>query len=700
MGDIPSSPSSSESTKRRRALRSMSGDTLTVGLGENSVVTPGLPPGIPPGIPNSTDSHGTKKNKKKRRRSHDSSSSDSDSGKSSSSRCYDRKKSRKDGTDSGGFDEPSNVAMLPRSRVRDLRRWMKEGIESKTEGNTLRSAYVPKFEGDFELMAPLLDPSMARKWLRNLGESSDRAKLKDFWEKQLLSLQREVKDAFQPLAYMLGVMPENSDAEMPVQTAKRLLGHVFSRITKMRRSNAMRHCAPKFSTMLIDNRLFSSRDYRNLFGNKFIDALEKEAIADAKMDQIGRYGGPSNSRGGNTHFRKGGSNSGSGANFKSNGNWNFNKPHSSNRNKSGGQQFTGASNNNKYVSNFLPPVSSVDSSIVGGRLSLFSNAWHAFTDDPWILNIIDYGYSIEFTHPPVQKLIPPEVIMDKEKTAICNSEVESLKKKGAIVVAPSPVDSFISNQFVVPKKATGKYRPIFNLKALNQFICYEHFKMECLDNVKYLICRNDWLVKLDLQDAYFVVPVTSQHRKFLRFIWDGVVYQYVCLPFGLSSAPRIFTKLMKPIIAHLRKLGIRLLIYLDDLLILGSSPNGVLQHLRSVVNLLLSLGFLINWEKSVVIPSQSIEFLGLEIDSRMLSFSLPKCKVDNIVSLCQSILKKDRVKLREIAAVLGNFSWSITSVPYAPSHYRSLQRFYIQAVGDFSNLNKLVTLKQEARIDI
>jgi hypothetical protein len=51
---------------------------------------------------------------------------------------------------------------------------------------------------------------------------------------------------------------------MPVQTAIRLQGHVFSRITKMRRSNAMRHCAPKFSTMLIDNRLFSSRDYRNL----------------------------------------------------------------------------------------------------------------------------------------------------------------------------------------------------------------------------------------------------------------------------------------------------------------------------------------------------------------------------------------------------------------------------------------------------
>ncbi|KZS02568.1 Uncharacterized protein APZ42_000344 [Daphnia magna] len=164
----------------------------------------------------SMESRGAKKNKKKRRNSSDSSSSGSSWNSSSSTRSHDRKKPRKDDVNTNGFDEPSNVAMLPRSRVRDLRRWMKEGIESKSEENTLRSAYVPKFEGEFERMAQLLYPSMARKWLRNLGESSDRAKLKDFWEKQLLSLQTEVKDSFQPLVYMWGVMPENSDAEMPV----------------------------------------------------------------------------------------------------------------------------------------------------------------------------------------------------------------------------------------------------------------------------------------------------------------------------------------------------------------------------------------------------------------------------------------------------------------------------------------------------
>jgi hypothetical protein len=66
--------------------------------------------------------------------------------------------------------------------------------------------------------------------------------------------------------------------------------------------------------------------------------------------------------------------------------------------------------------------------------------------------------------------------------------------------------------------------------------------MEGIDRLKHFIRENDWLVKLDLQDAYFVVPVALEHQKFLRFLWKGVLYQYVCLPFGLSLAPRVFKK--------------------------------------------------------------------------------------------------------------------------------------------------------------
>lgn len=129
--------------------------------------------------------------------------------------------------DNLGDGQLASVSMVKRSSVRELRGWIKNRFESKQEGLTMLSSYKSSFEGNFELMAPELDPSMARKWLRNLGDSSDKPKLKDFWEKQLLFLQRELKDVFEPLIYLLCSLPEDDDAELPVRTATRLLRHVF-----------------------------------------------------------------------------------------------------------------------------------------------------------------------------------------------------------------------------------------------------------------------------------------------------------------------------------------------------------------------------------------------------------------------------------------------------------------------------------------
>lgn len=317
----PSSVSSSDSAKRQRALESRDvnraiangsskGDTLSVFLqGANSqehenIVVPGgshkrhgdasgsrgrhAEAGGSRGRPNSASrSSPTSRHGKRRSRSRSSSCS-----LYSRSRSPSPKRLRDDNEDGS----PANVCMLSRSRVREIRRWMQYGIDSKSEGITLRSSYKPTFEGKYELMAPSLDPSMARKWLRNVGEYSDRAKLKDYWEKQLLSVQRKVKDVMEPLLFLLGSMPANCDADLPVGTATHLLGYVFSHISKLRRSNAMRHIAPKFSGMLIDPLLFSSREHRYLFGERFITALDKEADADARMDKIGRAGGPQSSR--------------------------------------------------------------------------------------------------------------------------------------------------------------------------------------------------------------------------------------------------------------------------------------------------------------------------------------------------------------------------------------------------------------------
>ena len=107
----------------------------------------------------------------------------------------------------------------------------------------------------------------------------------------------------------------------------------------------------------------------------------------------------------------------------------------------------------------------------------------------------------------------------------------------------------------------------------------------------------------------------QKNRKYLRFKWEGTLSEFLCLRFGLGSAPLIFTKLMKVPISLLRCLSICLIIYLDDMLIMARSVQELIFHRDTVIYLLQNLGFVLNLKKSVLEPSQKMEFLGMVIDS-------------------------------------------------------------------------------------
>ena len=93
-------------------------------------------------------------------------------------------------------------------------------------------------------------------------------------------------------------------------------------------------------------------------------------------------------------------------------------------------------------------------------------------------------------------------------------------------------------------KKNGKFRPVINLRKLNEFVEYFHFKMETLQHVTELLKRDAYFTSIDLENAHFSIPISKNLRKYLKFIWN-VLYEFVCLAFGLSSAPRVFTKIMK-----------------------------------------------------------------------------------------------------------------------------------------------------------
>ena len=256
--------------------------------------------------------------------------------------------------------------------------------------------------------------------------------------------------------------------------------------------------------------------------------------------------------------------------------------------------------------------------------------------------------------------------------ALIDLEIQQMLEKGAIHVVPLGElhQGFVSSIFLVPKKGGGQ-SPVVNLRPLNQFIPYEYFKMEGIHMLRDLLRKGDFMVKIDLKDAYFTVPVWRNHQKYLRFVWKAG--SFACLPFGLASAPRVFTKLMKPVVGLLRQPGIRLIVYLYDILIMAQSRDIALQHASTALDLLQGLGFLINYLKSVLVPSTKMEFLGFVVDFLTLSLALPRDKIRNVRKECQALLNLPLVTVRQLAKLLGHLTSTIQAVFPGPLHFRHLQ---------------------------
>lgn len=259
--------------------------------------------------------------------------------------------------------------------------------------------------------------------------------------------------------------------------------------------------------------------------------------------------------------------------------------------------------------------------------------------------------------------------------------------------------SLLCERVFVVSKSDGGSRTIANLKHWNRFLVYRKFKMEGISNLREILFGGEWLTKIDLKDAYFSIPVNAHHQPFLPILFENQVYQFSCLPFGLSSAPWAFTKIFKPVVVFLRGKGFKLIVYLDDFLLISSSRSQARRDFLFVVELLESLGFVINKIKSSGEPSQSREFLGLLVDSRSLTLSLKKEKVEKMILMCRKLLSQDEVFLWELSSVMGSFAWAISSIPFAQAHYRRLQhRCLIESTK--LNFSAKITLDNESRVNL
>ena len=161
---------------------------------------------------------------------------------------------------------------------------------------------------------------------------------------------------------------------------------------------------------------------------------------------------------------------------------------------------------------------------------------------------------------PFQHKIPDSTPESLTEFHLLKLEIDKLLQKGAIEQVESlEPGSFVSLLFTVPK-SNGQRRPVINLRQLNKHVYNQKFRMESLGNIHSLLKPGGFMIKIDLQDAYMSVPVAPKSRSLLVFIFEGKIYCFKVMPFGLNSAPRIFTKLFKPIVRLLRSQGMLLII--------------------------------------------------------------------------------------------------------------------------------------------
>ena len=152
----------------------------------------------------------------------------------------------------------------------------------------------------------------------------------------------------------------------------------------------------------------------------------------------------------------------------------------------------------------------------------------------------------------------------------------------------------LSLQIFIVKKPDGGTRLILNLKELNEFVKYEHFKMVGINTIINMVTRNCFMATIDLKDAYYSVAISRLFQKFLKFEWKEKLYCFKCFPNGLGSCPRKFTKLNKVPDTTLQFENVPLSGYIDDFFTKGDTSSKCEKNIHKTMRLYGKLGFAIN----------------------------------------------------------------------------------------------------------
>ncbi|MEL7079321.1 MAG: reverse transcriptase domain-containing protein [Cyanobacteria bacterium J06582_2] len=339
---------------------------------------------------------------------------------------------------------------------------------------------------------------------------------------------------------------------------------------------------------------------------------------------------------------------------------------------------------------------------IGARLVFFAEEWAAISEDPWVSQVCRDGYEIPFSQPPPLSEKPFSMTSyqpNSEKAIALQDQLKSLLQKQAIEVVTEDWRGFYNRLFVVPKQEK-EWRPVLDVSRLNKYVILTKFKMESPTSVLQSIRPFDWMSSIDLTDAYFHVPIHPRSKRFLRFFIEGKTYQFRALPFGLATAPQVFTRVFAQVVRWLHLRQVRIICYLDDWLILSHSKEQALKNNQIILNLSKRLGFLVNKKKSSLDPSQETTYLGMIINSAQFWVKPTQNRIERFSQVAQDFTIKQEQTARQWQVILGHMSSLEKLIPYSRLRMRTLQWQLNQFWRPSQGPNVKIPLTQEVTRDV
>ena len=247
---------------------------------------------------------------------------------------------------------------------------------------------------------------------------------------------------------------------------------------------------------------------------------------------------------------------------------------------------------------------------------------------------------------------------------------------GAVTQLPTDAhltdDSLCIQPLHVIIKAGKKPRLVIDLsRNLNDHLEYEYFNYSCVDDAVEASHPGCWYGKLDLSNCFLSFPLHPSVRRYFCFRFEGELYQFTHMPFGLSTAPRVCTQLLSVVQFALAELGIHDIRYLDDFFLIGASEEDVARHLLLAQSTIRQFGLVVNPDKTEG-PAQSLSFLGVQLDSVNQTVSCTPARVEELTALLRSLLRQRVITRGHAASLIGKLSFAAQVLPGARPFMRRM----------------------------